>query len=392
MTDPEYGPDRLADLLVEDGALTDPAWEAAVRAVRRHEFLPEVVWVRDDDGWRTPYGRDTPQWRNAVYADYALVTQVDDGRPAGPDGRGRYPTSSASQPSLVVAMLQALDVAEGHRVLEIGTGTGYNTALLCHRLGDENVTSIEVDETVARQAAANLKAAGYAPRLVVGDGAEPVDGGPFDRVIATVGAKRIPRAWVSRLRPGGRLVVPWGSDFGGHWLVTLTADGNGAVHGRLDGIEAAFMWLRDQRSHKGEWSDHIDFDAKMRDAVTALDPRMVHVEEGGGAGVVLGALVPDLYQITAWPKDAEGRPIRSGRCTVWVYDARGSWGAATYLPDADSYGVSTYGPRDLWAEIGAAWRAWQRAGRPGRERLGLTVTPSGEHRLWADEPGSVLTP
>ncbi|WP_198345800.1 hypothetical protein [Nocardiopsis gilva] len=89
MTDFDDGPDRLADLLVEAGALTDPAWEAAVRAVPRHAFLPETVWVRDDDPpWRSPYGPDTPEWRDAAYADYALVTQVDDGESLGSDGRG----------------------------------------------------------------------------------------------------------------------------------------------------------------------------------------------------------------------------------------------------------------------------------------------------------------
>jgi protein-L-isoaspartate O-methyltransferase len=65
------------------------------------------------------------------------------------DGRGQdtgqEPASSSSQPSLMVRMLEALDLHDNDRVLEIGTGTGFNAALLCHRLGDRNVYSVDVD-------------------------------------------------------------------------------------------------------------------------------------------------------------------------------------------------------------------------------------------------------
>jgi protein-L-isoaspartate O-methyltransferase len=63
----------------------------------------------------------------------------------------------------MLTMLTALDVHEGHRVLEIGTGTGYHAALLAARLGEDAVTSIEIDATLAQQARANLAAAGYTP-------------------------------------------------------------------------------------------------------------------------------------------------------------------------------------------------------------------------------------
>jgi protein-L-isoaspartate(D-aspartate) O-methyltransferase len=204
---------RLARALSARGAFTDPGWHRAVPAVGRAAFVPDTVWVssRNRPGWYRPVTRDDPDYAAWVDEDWALMTQLDDGHPVGEDGWGRLPTSSISQPSLAVTMLHALHVEDGMRVLEIGTGTGtgYNTTLLCARLGSENVTSIEVDPEVAARAAATLADAGYKPHLIVGDGTATMDAGPFDRVLATVGVARIPVAWVAALSHGGCLVAPW---------------------------------------------------------------------------------------------------------------------------------------------------------------------------------------
>ncbi|WP_255404915.1 hypothetical protein [Nocardiopsis sp. JB363] len=82
-------------------------------------------------GHRVAVARLHPSWSRWVYDDVSVLTQVDDGHPCYPDGRGERATSSTSQPSLVIEMLQALNVGEGMSVLEIGTATGYNCALLC---------------------------------------------------------------------------------------------------------------------------------------------------------------------------------------------------------------------------------------------------------------------
>jgi SAM-dependent methyltransferase len=91
-------------------------------------------------------------------------------------------TSSSTMPSLMARMLEALDVRDGHRVLEIGTGTGYNAALLCHRLGPRNVVSIDIDPTLVAAARSRLADLGYHPTLVAGDGTTgAVQHGPYDR-------------------------------------------------------------------------------------------------------------------------------------------------------------------------------------------------------------------
>ncbi|MGH3936878.1 MAG: protein-L-isoaspartate O-methyltransferase, partial [Pseudonocardiaceae bacterium] len=126
---------KLVDDLAEQGVLS-ASWRAAFVAVPREVFIPEVIW-RDAGDDLVPLRRcDEPaEWLRRAYGPRYVVTQVDDGRPAGPGGRGRVATSSASRPDIVAVMLEAGRIEPGMRVLEIGTGTGYTAALLAQRLG-----------------------------------------------------------------------------------------------------------------------------------------------------------------------------------------------------------------------------------------------------------------
>ena len=144
------------------------------------------MWVDESSGYQ-PVDRaaEPHRWCEAVYSDRVIVTQWDDGTVAWPQV-GHRPTCSASMPSAVLGMLDVLDVQPGHRVLEIGTGTGYNAALLAEYLGDDQVSTIEVDPVLAGQAQARLTEAGYQPTVICDDGAaghQPT--APFDRVLAT---------------------------------------------------------------------------------------------------------------------------------------------------------------------------------------------------------------
>lgn len=201
---------ELADLVAEG---VDDAWARAVRAVPREVFVPayfEEVAGSAPTRFRAVRGGDQG-WLAGVYADQTLVTQLD-GRVRARDGgdgdMAGAPTSSSTLPSLVVRMWRQLDVRPGQRVLEVGTGTGYSTALGAHVLGETAVTSVEYDPDVAAAAAAALAEAGYAPRLVVGDGlrGDP-GGGTYDRLIATCAVRYVPLAWLHQVRPGGRILA-----------------------------------------------------------------------------------------------------------------------------------------------------------------------------------------
>ncbi|TDC84931.1 rRNA adenine N-6-methyltransferase family protein [Actinomadura sp. 7K507] len=169
--------DAMVDGLKASGAVRSQTVERAMREVPRERFLPG----------------DLPH--TEVYADRSVTLSQDD--------QG-FPTSTASQPTIVARMLEQLDVRSGHRVLEIGTASGYNAALLA-RLA-ERVVSLEIDPVLAEQAARRLGPA-VDVRAVDGAAGAP-DAAPFDRVQATVGVWNIATSWFEQLAPGGRLVVP----------------------------------------------------------------------------------------------------------------------------------------------------------------------------------------
>ncbi|MGK5529090.1 rRNA adenine N-6-methyltransferase family protein [Streptomyces sp. URMC 129] len=186
----------LARRLSEQGHIRSAAWRRAVEAVPRHVFVPHFYQQVGRDWEKTAEG--DPGHLATVYEDRALTTQVTEA----------VPTSSSSQPSLMLRMLEALDVAAGHRVIEIGTGTGYNAALLSERLGSDHVTTVEVDRLLAELAEARLRACGYGPTVVAADGR----GGPCGR-----GAVRPPHRdlWVQR---AAALVGRAGASGGDHRL------------------------------------------------------------------------------------------------------------------------------------------------------------------------------
>lgn len=210
--DEAYGPDdaaaaRARAVLVEEiaasGALDDPAWRAAFEEVPRHVFVPyyfvsrpggyDRLWSGDPDAARRQ------RWLRGAYADGPLATRVRDGELI----------SSSSQPSLMARMLVELDVRDGDRVLEIGAGSGYNAALLAHRLGDKLVTTIDLDPEITESARTHLAAAGYRPAVFTGDGARGVpERAPFDRIIATCTLPSVPAGWLAQCRPGARILAP----------------------------------------------------------------------------------------------------------------------------------------------------------------------------------------
>ncbi|MGH3669517.1 MAG: methyltransferase domain-containing protein, partial [Pseudonocardiaceae bacterium] len=271
-TDPAALRARMVDRLLADGDVARWAsavapWRSALAAVPRHEFIPETVWIKNPNHGPTlvPLCRDEDpdRWLRVAYStgyDDYVVTQVDDGHPNGPGLGGSMPTSSASSPVIVAVMLAALDAHPGHRVLEIGTGTGYNAVLLAYRLGAEQVTSVEIDSDVVARAQRALSEAGYGEICTVtGDGALGYpQRAPYDRIIATAAVHHSPSLWVVQTRPGGRILLPWANSYTGA-LVSLTVSGDGNACGGIVG-ESSFMWLRAQRERRGPVADVVGAD------------------------------------------------------------------------------------------------------------------------------------
>ncbi|WP_051764445.1 methyltransferase domain-containing protein [Streptomyces sp. NRRL F-5135] len=377
----------LVERLAREGYLS-PAWRDAFTRVDRERFVPDRVWVRDGDGYR-PVDRatDPARWLSLVHDDQALVTQVEgdstdadaEGAAAGNSAAALIPTSSASMPRVVATMLDALAVADGMKTLEIGTGTGYNAALLAQRLGEQHVVSVEADPRVADTARANLKAAGHSPTVVTGDGTLGCpDRAPFDRVISTCALHAVPYALVEQTVPGGLIVLPWGTGLYNGVLLRLTVadDGTRTAGGPVVG-DCAFMWNRYETPERDVMATVRRTSPDRATATrTALDPRLVFGDED--ATFTAGVLVPGCrYSVGHGP---------DGAFTLWLADhATGSWASVDYVPGADEFTARQSGPRGLWGEVEAAY-AWGREhGAPERTRFGLTVTSTGQF-LWLDTP------
>jgi protein-L-isoaspartate(D-aspartate) O-methyltransferase len=148
-----------------------------------------------------------PTFADSAYADQAL-----------PIACGQ----TISQPYVVAYMTEQLKMESRHRVLEVGTGSGYQAAVLSHLARE--VVSVERYRTLAEEARARLKALGYENvDIVVGDGFAGVpDRAPYDRIIVTAAAETIPEALLDQLADGGIVILPLGSHDGSQHIIKLT--------------------------------------------------------------------------------------------------------------------------------------------------------------------------
>ncbi|WP_405798115.1 methyltransferase domain-containing protein [Streptomyces sp. NBC_01506] len=383
--------DELARQLLDMGILP-PEWAATLRAVPRSRFLPDLFWAYDmATGRSEPLSRsdDPGGWELAAYRDIPLVTQWDDGQHTG-TRPGTVGTSSASMPSVVVSMLRDLDVSDGTRVLEVGTGTGWNAGLLAHRLGSDQVVSVEIDATVAARASDALARAELNPRVVVGEGADGWPAGaPYDRVIVTAGVRRLPAAWLEQTRPGGIILAPWGTHYSNQdALVRLTVNEDGRAAGPfLRMVE--FMKLRDQRLDWDLFREHVQ--AFPGDAQVSRTPFTLADlgDRYDTSYFVTGLCVPECaHAVNMGASDGSGE---AGGAKAWFFDFLSrSWAAVVFAADTPHATVYQSGPRHLWNEVERALTWWIENGRPDLDRFGLSVDRDGGTRPWLDDPSNFL--
>jgi protein-L-isoaspartate O-methyltransferase len=354
---------RMADQLTADGALRSEAWHQAFATVPRELFVPTFT-VRTARGESTTYHHGDPGYLAAVYGDDSLLTQCDEYGTA---------TSSSTQPRMMALMLEPLAPIDDGRVLEVGTGTGYNAALLTHRYGNDRVVSLDVDPEPVDAARTRLAAAGCTPTLASGDGTRGCpDHAPYGALIATCGIGRIPDAWRAQVRPGGTIVTNLGCG-----LITLTVNNDHSATGRFLPTLAAFMTARPDpgittapaRSHAGRLMTAVGPSREVGLPVdlTADMPRF------------LGSLAqPDVIALTLI--DAADQQVHG-----LVHPPSGSWARIT--PHAEgSARIETGGPRDLWEERASLLTDWTEAEQPSAESYGLTIHPDGRHELWLGNP------
>ncbi|MFI8985307.1 methyltransferase domain-containing protein [Streptomyces antimycoticus] len=347
--------------IVAGGGLTDPAWRAAFEEVPRHLFVPYYYEAgeasaearaagtagaaattpgaaartagaagtgsagapgRETAGaakagaaygtvgytrlWRDdPHPLRRARWLAGAYADAPLATRVRDGELI----------TSSSQPSLMARMLQALQVRDGDRVLEIGAGTGYNAALLAHRLGDTHVTTLDLDPEITEAARNHLAAAGFRPAVVTGDGARGCPRhAPYDRIIATCAVASIPSAWIGQCRPGALILTPLATG-----LIALRVADAHHAQGHFLAMPAYFVPLRGSGPPPQVPTHGLPSRPLLDDSFRFL------------LNVAAGHLEP-VEALALW--EHEGRPgrerygvtVRGERQWAWLDDPEGAYG------------------------------------------------------------------
>lgn len=197
---------EMVSTQIEARGIRDPRVLAALRDVPRREFVPRYL-------------------REEAFDDNPL-----------PIGHGQ----TISQPYIVALMSEMLAIEPGHRVLEIGTGSGYQAAILSKLAA--KVYSVEIVEPLGRDARERLERLGHDNvEIRIGDGYQGWPGeAPFDRIILTAAPPAIPQALIDQLAPGGRLIAPEGGFGQMQRLMTIDKDAEGRVT-RTPGIPVRFV-------------------------------------------------------------------------------------------------------------------------------------------------------
>ena len=406
--------ERLATRVVASHRIGSERVAAALHAVPRHLFLPE-------------------QRPEAAYRDDAIVTKRDE---AG------QPISSSSQPAIMAIMLDQLDLAPGHRVLEIGAGTGYNAALISHIVGPSGqVTSVDIDPELVATARGHLARAGFGDVNVVGaDGAggDP-EHAPYDRIIATVGVSDLAPAWLAQATAPARIVVPLdvrGTQLsvaferadpavpGGPWTSrSLAPCGFMRMRGSLAGPERIVplapglsLLLPDgmpptrspamrpaatpaMRGRAGVAGEAVAALLAGRSAPHPTGVRAASAQVFWGLGLWLAAREPRSCRLNE--EQPSGRRGGSGGRLAGAPWRGRAWHSTLGLLDSDglailtsataadrsgllTLGVAGFGPRaaQVAADLAAHVQAWSEAGRPGIAGLHVDAYP----RAAADQP------
>ncbi|MFD7059791.1 ATP-grasp peptide maturase system methyltransferase [Streptomyces sp. NPDC059906] len=365
MTDPADLRRQLAAAVPVD----DPAWRTALETVPREPFLGNGLFQFDGRQW-IPVHRDRTdpeEWLGLVYQDTTWVTQVGGTTAADATGpvTGR-PTSSSTLPSLIVRMLDVAGISEGHKVLEIGTGTGYSTAVLCSRLGDKNVYSVECDPGLAVAAADHLHATGCHPTLITGDGlAGHKDDAEYDHLVATCAVRHIPPAWLCQVRAGGTITTTVSGWMLASGLVRLVVQDDGTATGRFHTDEISYMLARPHERPPRPTFHQLPGQTRA----TRVNPALLD----DWTGQFLAQLAAPSAEL-----------MSTGTGVILVDVATGS--QAWTEPARDGWTVHQHGPLRLWDQVEDALADWQEAGLPPHSDLGLTVDPDGTQRVWLGTP------
>ncbi|GGQ02453.1 ATP-grasp peptide maturase system methyltransferase [Streptomyces mutabilis] len=371
---------EMAKTIAEAGTAIAPAWLTTTEKVPRHAFVPGfyLPGAEPDAHGLTVWEPITAQldyghWLASVYSDTALVTRIDGEETdwSNPVARhGGVPTSSSTLPSLVLRTWSDADVTEAHTVLEIGTGTGYSTALACELLGSSHVTSVEIDSDRLKTAADALYSCGYTPTLARADGLYGYwPEAWFDRAVATCSFRAVPPTLLQQVRPGGKVLLPLSGWLYGSARALLTVAEDGAAEGPLLPGTISFMSARTHTApafgNPADWAAGLT--ERPRPARHTPEQLTAATDEAFHLRFLVQSAVPDAQMVTL------------GGVLHLIDVTSGS--AATLARDGDTWLVREGGPLKLWERAERLIDDFIAARRPGPESFTLRVDADGQRLL-----------
>ena len=407
MSGPEQLLQRMVDRLARGGPIRSPEIEKAFRQVPRHHFLADIPLAQ-------------------VYRDQNVTTKEE----------GGVRLSSSTAPWVMASMLEQLQPRPGQRILEVGTGTGYNAAILARLVTDSGqILTVDVDDEVVQGAVRGLARAGHdgenappgAARVearasdgFLGDAA----GAPWDGILVTVRTATIPRAWVQQIAIGGRLVVPFALRSVRHGQLSVAFEVRKDHLTSTSFVDCDFILPRGEMSMVGRdlqlletagllWSD--------AGGPHSADQILEHFERPPtrlptSIQVAVRELIEDFQMWLVAHDPNSFSLVARGECLAWdkltpmverpglfrgtggLFDGRGL--AMLGFVPADSERSGAEVPRELviiaHGDPGCAERLrhhlhrWHQAGRPGRSRMRMRIFVPG--RAPSPEPthGGVL--
>ena len=350
---------NFIDMLHATGNLQSQAIERALQSTPRHLFVDRMHPLGKTKRFIEvdPKGPTKPQLER-IYSDEALVSHIN-------------PPSSTSQPSLVVHMLETLNVRPGHRVLEVGAGTGWNAALLAHlaKPGGQVVT-MDIQADVTRRARRHLKRQGIENiRVITGDAARGyVEGAPYDRLITTVTCPALFPAWWEQLAPGGVMVLTLNDLPGeGYCLMVRLKKRRDHLSGEVVSLPG-FMLFTGEHGITSQWEQAqklVDQFAKKRPTVK---------ERGFWASMMDGRKLFVLRDLVFFAQ-LQGFTVAPMREAFVLTPHQGS-----DICVADANHLTAHGGRACFDRFKKVQAKWLALGAPSRQQYCVEVWPDTMRR------------
>lgn len=377
--------ERLAAALAIRTTQDGCAWRPHIAALRRDQFVP-WQWVLTDGQWTKRSSYEPGRVKDAYRDDLTLVTRVGtlhvDQAAEGTTVPLLRQTSSATPPSLLLHLLRLGDIQADHQLLYIGTGCGYGTALATRYLGDQHVTSVDIDPYITATAAERCGHAWVTPRIDTADatGDLPYATGAVDRIISTIAVRAIPTSWLRILRRSGRLIFGLAGTF---LIATVVEDLQGGAIGQVEPAWAELMPARNGDDYPPDTTAPLMIKAahERGDSVTTGSYPVIDVpRQSRGLASMLGLNHPDIQYAF----------LREGSQETALLVTHDSWARATAEP-GQLPTVHQAGTNNLWDELDAHRHFIRTQGALPVQTAQIQVAPDGRITLhngaWRKELG-----